>query len=359
MNRILLGIKLKSNWSFKTSFMGLFDIFKKKSKSTFPENEIEYCLSKAANDISAQRAFYQKLVWNHLFVLRSEKSHQEEGKQLSGDDTEVDLIMFDNGQIPVFTSVNRIYDNGVIKKEQSCISIKGEDLFTLVKGATFVLNPYSDFRKELIPAEIESLMSGEIYEQIDQAEKESAKFKTFNELFERAGNKQNGLIFLNGYNRKSLRDADKIKLEDSLKDFQQCLEIIPEHWQSMVLMAKSLQRLERHAEALAQLEAAFIIELNNHVIPMEASLEAMHLGDLEKAIFYSAASLKRKPDDFTLLGNHAMNLLVAGKDNDALLTIEKALGFQPKDPVNRNVEAIVKGVIAGKRERPTFEDAIR
>ena len=40
--------------------------------------------------------------------------------------------------------------------------MKGQDLFNLAKGATFILNPYSDFGKELLPGEIESLMNGTI-----------------------------------------------------------------------------------------------------------------------------------------------------------------------------------------------------
>lgn len=55
--------------------MGLFDIFKsKKTESTFPENELEKCLIQAASDFSAQKQFYQKLLWNQLFILTSENS---------------------------------------------------------------------------------------------------------------------------------------------------------------------------------------------------------------------------------------------------------------------------------------------
>lgn len=47
---------------------------------------------------------------------------------------------------------------------------------------------------------------------------------------------------------------------------------------------------------------------------MEASLEAMHLKNLDKALYYSEESLKTKPNDFALTGNHAMDLLVAQRD---------------------------------------------
>ncbi|MBS1635152.1 MAG: SseB family protein [Bacteroidetes bacterium] len=340
--------------------MGLFDLFKrKKTNSTFPENELEQVLMQAASDVSAQKTFYQKLLWNELFVLTNGEQGLDEGIQTLKEDLTLQFITFENGQVPVFTSTNRIFDNGVIKEQVSYLSLKGQDLFGIIKGASFILNPYSEYRKELIPIEIESLLNGTIYDQIDKNEIENQKYQKFNELYERAGKKQEGLIFLDGYKRKNLTTSDEIRLKESVMDFQKCLEIIPDHWQSMVLMAKALQRLERHAEALAQLELAAKIELKNHTIPMEASLEAMHLKDFEKAIYYSEESLKRKPNDFALMGNHAMNLLIAQKDIEAKDTIQKAIKIQPNDSINKNIESIVTDVMAGKRKRPTFEDSIK
>jgi tetratricopeptide (TPR) repeat protein len=340
--------------------MGILDIFKKKKTDlAFPANELEQCLMQIASNVIARKDFYQKLLWNQLFVLTSDHSGSKEEIKTLETDTTVHFVAFESGHIPVFTSKNRIFDKGVIKKEVSYIALKGQDLFEVAKGATFILNPYSDYGKELIPVEIENLMNGTIYDQIDRDEIDNKKNKEFNDIFERAGKRQKELIYLDGYKRKSLSASDKLILEESIEDFKKCLEILPGHWPSMVLMAKALQRLERHAEALEQLESAFNIELENHSIPMEASLEAMHLKDLDKALYYSEESLKRKPNDFVLMGNHAMNLLVAEKDSDAMNTIEEAIRMQPNDSVNRNIESIVKNVIAGKRKRPTFEDSIK
>ena len=97
----------------------------------------------------------------------------------------------------------------------------------------------------------------------------------FNQIFERAGKRQNGLVFLDGYNRQPLGFFGKKKLKKSIEDFKECLEMIPDHWQSMVLMSKAYQRLGLHNEAFELLEKAFEIETENSTIPMEASLEAM------------------------------------------------------------------------------------
>ena len=64
----------------------------------------------------------------------------------------------------VFTSTNRIFDKGIINEQVPFLAMKGEDLFGVAKGATFILNPYSDYGKELIPSEIEDLLNGSIFE---------------------------------------------------------------------------------------------------------------------------------------------------------------------------------------------------
>lgn len=338
--------------------MGLFDIFKKK-KTELQENELEKFLRQATSNFSAQKEFYQKLLENQLFIVTSKNSISEIGRKTEKENTTVQCFTFESGQIPIFTSVNRIFEKGIMEKNVPYLSLKGQDLFEVLNGATFVLNPFSDFVKELIPQEIENLLNGTIYNRIDKQEFENKKIQEFNEIFEQAGKKQEGLVILDGYRRKELNKFEKLKLEESIQDFQKCLDIVPEHWQSMVLMSKAFQRLERHHEALEQLELAFKLELENHIIPMEASLEAMHLKDIDKAIFYSEESLKRKPNDYALLGNHAMNLLVARKDNEAKETIDKAIKIQPNDSINKNIESIIKDVIAEKRQRPTFEDAVK
>lgn len=184
------------------------------------------------------------------------------------------------------------------------------------------------------------------------------QIEQFNRFFENGGKLQKGLVYLDGYRSKSLGLFGKKKLIKSTEEFKKCLEMVPNHWQSMVLMAKSYQRLEYHDEAFELLEKAFQVELENSTIPLEASLEAMHLGKIEKAIFYSEEAIKRAPDNFALVGNHAMNLLVAEKDNEAKEYIERAIQMNPNDQINRNIQNMIVAVTSGKKKRPTFKDAI-
>lgn len=146
--------------------MGLFDrLKKKKTDNTFPENELEKLLMRAASDSSARNDFYTKLLWSELIVITNGQEEASEGTKVLEKDTTVQFVTFENGQIPVFTSTNRIFDKGIVKEQVPFMAIKGQDLFDFTKGATFILNPYSGYGKELIPQEIENLLNGSIFEQ--------------------------------------------------------------------------------------------------------------------------------------------------------------------------------------------------
>lgn len=142
--------------------MGIFDFLKKKASKDDSVNALETLLKSAASDTSVRGDFYRKLLSEELFVL-SDKTRSSEGRQLMERGALIGILSFNDGRIPVFTSTERIFDKGIINEQVNYIAIKGEDLFNLTKGATFLLNPYSDYGKELIPNEIENLLSGNIF----------------------------------------------------------------------------------------------------------------------------------------------------------------------------------------------------
>lgn len=134
--------------------MRLSDLFKKKSNElTFPENELEVSLMKAICDQNLRKEFITKLLWSDLYVLtETEKSLMKKGESVS-------LVTL-GSKIPAFTSPNRIFDKGVIKEHVQYIALKGQNLFDMIKGTTLILNPYSDYGKEFLPAEIEDILNG-------------------------------------------------------------------------------------------------------------------------------------------------------------------------------------------------------
>lgn len=180
----------------------------------------------------------------------------------------------------------------------------------------------------------------------------------FNSLYKQACNKMEGLIILDGYRPKGIGFFEKLRANKAIKYFEQALSLYPEHFQSLFFLGKLYQRLGDYEKALRCLDTALKLELVNHNIPQEASLVAMHLNQIDKAIEYSKEALRRKPNDFVLLGNYAMNLLIAGLDNEAKETIDKAITINPSDQINQRIKSKIESVIAGEIKRPTFVDSL-
>ncbi|HSH66153.1 MAG TPA: enhanced serine sensitivity protein SseB C-terminal domain-containing protein [Bacteroidia bacterium] len=142
--------------------MGQFDISKKKTGTTFDnENLLETVLRKSTTEVAYRQEFYKRLLSDRLVVLTT-KMNAKEINENFGKEKKVNVLLLKDGRIPVFTSKGKIFDKGIIKQEVTFMEIKGKDLFTLSKGATFVLNPYSDYGKELLPNEIGDMLNGKL-----------------------------------------------------------------------------------------------------------------------------------------------------------------------------------------------------
>lgn len=180
----------------------------------------------------------------------------------------------------------------------------------------------------------------------------------FNAEYEMAMQKMKGIVILDNYRPNKIGFFEKLRAKKSIRHFENALQIVPEHFASLFFLGKIYQRLEKYEISFSYFEKALEFEKENHSLPQEASLVAMHLNKIDKALEYSKEALKRKPDSFAIMGNHAMNLLIAGKDQEAINTIETALQLRPKDSVNKNIKEKILNVINGKSKRPTFKELI-
>jgi tetratricopeptide (TPR) repeat protein len=180
----------------------------------------------------------------------------------------------------------------------------------------------------------------------------------FNFLYGQGCKKMKGLLITENYRPSRIGFFGKVRANKAIKYFDQALAIYPEHFQSLFFIGKLYQRLRDYEKALTSFESALKFEHSDDNLPQEASIIAMHLNQVDKAIELSEEALRRRPGDFALLGNHSMNLLIAGRDNDAKETIDQAIRINPTDDINKRIKAKIEGVLTGQIERPTFEDSL-
>ncbi|WP_161595844.1 tetratricopeptide repeat protein [Flavobacterium pectinovorum] len=167
-----------------------------------------------------------------------------------------------------------------------------------------------------------------------------------------------GIVILENYRPKKIGFFEKRRAKKSIRHFENALAIFPEHFPSLFFIGKIYQRFGEYEKALLYFEKALEIEKENYNLPQEASLVAMDLNLIDKAIEYSNEALQRSPNNFALMGNHAMNLLIAGEDEIAKEIIEKAVKLEPNDSINKNIQNKINAVISKEIKRPTFKDSI-
>jgi len=172
--------------------------------------------------------------------------------------------------------------------------------------------------------------------------------------WEKACKQMKGLVILGEHKPKDLNFFEKIRINRALSFFTKGLYIIPDHWQSLFFSGKIYQRMHAHSKSLLCFEKAMRLEKENFNIPLEASLEAMHLGKIELSINYSSEAIIRNSEDPGVLGNHSMYLLISGRYEEALQTIENALSKNKEDKINQKVKEKILNVISGKEEKPHY-----
>lgn len=130
--------------------------------------KLENLLEKAVKDPAVRPEFYTELMRSDLIVLYhpDDNSELKSGLAYLKKDTPVRIKEFqsrDRGVIiPVFTSIEALQKG--IKTEEAYLQLNAKKLFEITKGngASYILNPYSDYSKEFLPDEINNLLDDTI-----------------------------------------------------------------------------------------------------------------------------------------------------------------------------------------------------
>lgn len=126
-----------------------------------PENKLEQLLRLAATEPAHRPEFCRVLMASPLFVLGDTGDDAEGERQLlEGSSLSIQHWEREDGAtvIPVFTSLEAM--NNVIESDEHYLEIPAQTLFEMTLGEELILNPESEYSKEFLPAEVESLLAG-------------------------------------------------------------------------------------------------------------------------------------------------------------------------------------------------------
>jgi hypothetical protein len=127
-----------------------------------PENELEKALVRAAKDPGAAPDFYRLLLSSELLVLGSVEGHETDTTAFNvAPGSRISLVTGtrNGGQyLPIFSSLARMQE--YVKQESKYLSINGRDLLDFTRGAPVILNPASEYGKELTADQVRQLLDG-------------------------------------------------------------------------------------------------------------------------------------------------------------------------------------------------------
>ena len=177
------------------------------------------------------------------------------------------------------------------------------------------------------------------------------KIDHFNILFDKATTRFEPYLLLDNQSYGYVGWFVELKIKKSIKELKQCLEIIPNHLNSIFFLGKCYQSLGDINLSLQYFEQGLSTEFSelnykedlskfqrllNYCL-LEASVTYAKIGNFEKAIDYSNKLIDKDPENISVLTNLAMNYIIKGKDSEANEIIGKALSIAPDDLILRRV----------------------
>lgn len=135
-----------------------------------PQNDLEALMQAAVKDSRRIPAFYKTLLETEIYILTPE-APMKPGQRRSlkfREKLNIATVEFQGLRWhPAFTSKSRISD--YIKEPEVCLGAVAKNLFEMLPGSNFWLNPLSECQKPMPASEVALLMSGEIFELVKAA----------------------------------------------------------------------------------------------------------------------------------------------------------------------------------------------
>lgn len=129
------------------------------------ENELERALVKAAKNPAAAPDFYRLLLESDLLVLGTVEGREEATEQFAlAPGGKVNLVTGlkkgGGAFLPIFSSLPRMQD--YVKQESKYLRVNGRALLDLTRGAPVILNPASEYGKELTAEQVAQLLDPQV-----------------------------------------------------------------------------------------------------------------------------------------------------------------------------------------------------
>jgi len=128
--------------------------------SFVPENPLEEAIVRANKSAMTRREFYRLLLESDLVVIGRIEGRDplsDRATLAPGEKLQIASATHEGRKfVPVFSSMTRLEAH--LQKTAEYVTLNGRALFEITRGSAFLLNPGSEFGKELSAEEISSLL---------------------------------------------------------------------------------------------------------------------------------------------------------------------------------------------------------
>jgi hypothetical protein len=132
-----------------------------------PANDLEALMQAAVKDARRVPAFYRTLLESEIYILTPE-TPMKPGQRRSvkfRETLNIATVEFQGLRWhPAFTSKGRVSD--YVKEPEVCLGAVARNVFEMLPGSNFWLNPLSECQKPLPASEVALLLSGQIFDVI-------------------------------------------------------------------------------------------------------------------------------------------------------------------------------------------------
>ena len=129
-----------------------------------PSNPLEESLVKSAHDPAHRPQFYRDLLASDIFLIHQGPPPDRPGTHVAGEGERLiirPLSLDGKEYLPIFSSLAAL--QAVLSEQVSYVALNAAAFFKMTTGADVVLNPGSDYGKELTKDEIARLLDGSIW----------------------------------------------------------------------------------------------------------------------------------------------------------------------------------------------------
>ena len=130
-----------------------------------PMNPLETLMQAAASDPAKIPDFYRALLDSEIFILTPEVPIPPGRRRELKYQEKINIATVEYQGLkwhPAFTAPKRI--SAYLKEPETCLGAKARNLFEMLPGSNFWLNPLSECQKPIPADEVSLLLSGKIFD---------------------------------------------------------------------------------------------------------------------------------------------------------------------------------------------------